>query len=175
METAATGEEVGPESIEAVGEVVALPGEDEQAAAVALAVHGSGAVELLLGVEELERKDGEAVDDEAGGLRMERDAGRGGGQESEEVFVDLLDEVVAALVEAIDGTLGSDDGGVSGVGVTGLVLPMPEVEVGLVLLEDEAVQIGGGRGRGQIRVVAVGIGCLLLAEDGRGGEHLVEG
>lgn len=106
---------------------------------------------------------------------MKRDAGPGGGQAGEQTLVDVLDEVVAELVEAVDGALGGDDGRVGGVGVASFVLLMPEIEVGPVLLEDELREIGGRRGRGQGGIVAMSVGCIMQAEDGGGGEHLVEG
>jgi hypothetical protein len=57
---------------------------------VAVLMLGGGAVELFLGVEDLEGEDGEAVDDEAGRLGVERSRGAIGG-ELEEDDVDLLD------------------------------------------------------------------------------------
>jgi hypothetical protein len=107
-------------------------------------------VELLFCVKDLEGEDGEAVDDEAGGFGVER----GGGvlrEAADEESVELLDEVVALLVEGVDGVLDLRDGGVGGVGVAGGVLLVPEVEVGAVLGEEEGVErrvccggVGGG-------------------------------
>ena len=54
------------------GEVIALLGQDAQAFLVALAVRGGGAVDLLGGVEDLEREDGKSIDDQAGRLGMQR-------------------------------------------------------------------------------------------------------
>ena len=97
---------------------------------------GRGAIKLRCGVEDFEGEDGEAVDDEARGFGVE---GRGGNfrDESEEGEVDLLDEVIAGLVEAVDIVLGLGDGVVGGVGIAGVVFAMPEVVVGAVLVEDE--------------------------------------
>ncbi len=95
------GEDVGPEGIEALGKIITLFVQHEKTGVVAVAVFGGGAVELLLGVKDFEGEDGEAVDDEAGGLGVERCVG-GGVSGGEEDGVDLLDEVVAELVEAID-------------------------------------------------------------------------
>jgi len=50
--------------------------------------------------------------------------------------VDLLGEVVAELVEAIDVVLDVDDGVIGGVGVAGGVFAVPEVVVGAMLIED---------------------------------------
>ena len=92
-------------------------------------------MDLLFGVEYLEGEDGEAVDDEAGRLGVE--GGRGVvGRDPEESEVDLLGEVVAELVEAVDVVLDVDDGGVGGVGIAGGVFAVPEVVVGAMLIED---------------------------------------
>lgn len=147
-------------------------------------VLGCGAVELLFGVEDFEGEDGEAVDDEAGRLGVQ---GRGGigGRELEEGDVDLLGEVVAELVEAVDVVLDLDDGVVGGLGVACFVLAVPEVVVGAVLVEDELVE---GRGwcwgwrrwvmavRGELVVEGDDVGCVehevviaRITEAGRGG------
>ncbi len=137
---------------------------------VAPLVLGGGAVELLLGVEDLEGEDGEAVDDEAGRLGVER---RGGmdGSELEEGGIDLLGEVVAELVEAVDLVLDVGDGGVGGAGVAGFVFAVPEVEVGAVLVEDDLVEGGGGDGGGCGGVVTVEGGLVVQGDDAVGVEH----
>jgi hypothetical protein len=117
-------------------------------------------VELLFGVKDFEGEDGEAVDDEAGGLGVERSVG-GGVSGGEEDGVDLLDEVVAELVEAIDVVFDFGDVVVGGDGVAGLVFTVPEVEVGHVLAEDEAVEVAGGRWGGSGGVVTVDVGLVL--------------
>ena len=125
---------------------------------------------LFGGMVDLQREDGEAVDDEAGRLGVQGSRGivRRKLQEGD---VDLLGEVVAELVEAIDVVFDADDGGVGGVGVAGLVFAVPEIVVGAVLVEDELVEGrggGGGRGRG---VVAVGGELVVKGEDVGGVEH----
>lgn len=129
-----------------------------------------GAVELLFGMEDLEGEDGEAVDDEAGGLGVE---GRGGvvGGELEEGDVELFGEVVATLVEAIDVVLDFDDGAVGGVGVAGLIFAVPQIIVGLVLVEDELIEGRGGLRRGERGVVAVRSAGIVESDDMRGAEH----
>ena len=114
---------------------------------VAVLVLGGGAVELLLGVKDFEGEDGEAIDDEAGGLGVEWSGGVGG-RELEEGGVDSLDEIVAELVESIDVVFDLDDGGVGGVGIASVVFAVPEVVVGLMLIEDELVEGGGWLGGG---------------------------
>ena len=147
LETAAAGEDVRPEGVEAGCEICTLFVQHEKPGLVAVLVFGSGAVELLFGVEDLEGKDGEAVDDETGGLGVE---GRGGifGREMQEGDVDLLGQVVAELVEAVDVVLDLDDSVVGGVGVAGFIFAVPEVVVGAVLVEDELVEVSGRRGGG---------------------------
>ena len=131
---------------------------------------GRGAVKLFLGVEDLEGKDREAVDDEAGGFGVER--GRGVfGRELDEGDVDLLGEVVAKLVDAIDVVLYLDDGGVRGFGVAGLIFAVPEVEVGAVLIEDEVVEGCGGLRGWECGVVTVGGGLVVERDDVGGVEH----
>jgi len=53
-------------------------------------------------------------------------------------LVELLDEVVALLVEAVDGTLDLGDASVGGVGRAGVVLFVPEIKVGAVMVLEEA-------------------------------------
>jgi hypothetical protein len=127
-------------------------------------------MELFFGVENFEGEDGEAVDDEAGGFGVE---GCGGvfGRECEEGDVDLLGEVVAKLVEAIDLMLAMDDGGVGGLGVTRFVFAVPEIEVGTMLIEDELVEGRCGDGRGGCGVVTVDGELVLEHDDVVGVEH----
>jgi len=54
--------------------------------------------------------------------------------------IDLLHEVVAELVQAVDRALGGGQRSVRGGGIAGLVLAVPEVEVGAVLVEDELIE-----------------------------------
>jgi len=147
LETAAAGEDVGPEGVEAGGKVCTLFVQHGEAGLIAVLVFRGGAVKLLFGVEDLEGEDGEAIDDEAWGFGVER-RGRVVGRELKEGDVDLLGEVVAELVEAIDVVLDADDGVVGGVGVAGFVFAVPEIVVGAVLVEDELRERrGGDRGR----------------------------
>ncbi len=71
---------------------------------------------------------------------------------AEQGAVDLLDEIVAELVEAVDGVLDLGDGGVSGIWIAGGVFLVPEVEVGAMLAYGQEVQRAGclrQRGRGR--------------------------
>jgi len=144
LEAAAACEYVTPEGVEASCEVGTLFVQHEKSRLVALLMVGSGAVELLLGVKDLEGEDGEAVDDEAWRLGVE---GRGGiaGRELKEKDVDLLGEIVAELVESIDIVFHADNDGVGGIWVAGIVLAVPQVVVGAVLVEDKLLEGVCGR------------------------------
>ena len=123
-------------------------------------------MDLFSGVEDFEGEDGKTVDDEAGGLGVQRGGFvlRTGFEEQGDVG--LLDEIVAALVESVDGVLDVGDGGVGGVGGTGVVFLVPEVEVGAVLVEDEVGEFGG-EGRECLGAMPEGVGLVVEGEDGR--------
>jgi hypothetical protein len=106
IEAATTCEDLLPELVEAGGEVCALLAEQVETGEVALAMSlgGGGAMGLLGGVVELEGKDGEAVEDEAGRFGVERRGGVLHASGGEEQAVDGFDQVVARLVEGVDGT-----------------------------------------------------------------------
>jgi hypothetical protein len=180
LETPPPGERIGPEGVEAGCEIVTLFIQHGKAAKVAVAMFGRRAVRFFIGVENFQGEDGKPVDDQAGGLGMER-SGRIlvyglPGEVIEQGEVDLLGEVVAQLVEPVDGVLHFGDGVVGGERVAGLVLAMPEVEVGLMLVEHEPVEAGAGAGCGRgrddrCRLVAVERGLVVEAEDARGVKH----
>ena len=111
LEAAMACEDLLPELVEAGGEVVALLAQQVETGEVALAMGlgGGGAMGLLGGVVDLEREDGEAVEDEAGGFGVERRGGilRAGG--CEEQAVDGFDQVVARLIKRVDGALEAGD------------------------------------------------------------------
>jgi hypothetical protein len=115
-------------------------------------------------VVDLERENGEAVDDEAGSFGMERSFGVLRACEGEEELVHLFDEVVALLVEAVDGVFDLDDARVGDVGAAGDVFFMPEIEVGQVLGADERREIGGGR-FGRVVAVPEHVRFVVEAED----------
>jgi len=190
FEAAGAGEDVGPELVEAGNEVVALFGEEGEAFAVALAmaVGSFGAGGLFVGVVELESEDGEAVDHEAGALGVERGGGVGqaaGGEGFEEAGVAALGEVVAALVEAVDGALDFGEIVVGGAGYAGAVFGMPEIEVGAMLGDEDFEEgiSGGGLGRRWEQGGGGGVGLLVPEDDGAvvkggdlgGGERKREG
>ncbi len=136
--------------VEAGGEVVALLGEDLEAVAVAVGVAGRGilAVDLFGSVEDFERENGEPVDDEAGGFGVEFSGGVGkpeGLNVVEGGAVELLGEVVAALVGFVDAALDAGELGVVGFGSAGFIFGVPELEVCEVLAGDEGEKGVGGR------------------------------
>lgn len=102
---------------------------------------GGGPISLLAGVENFEREDGEAVEHHAGGFGVELRGVDGFGQVMEEPLVDLLDKVVALLVEGVDGSLDRGDLGVGGEGIAGFVFFVPKSEVGAVLTANEIVEL----------------------------------
>ena len=146
LEAAAAALDLGPQVEEAAEEIVVLLLEEGEAVAVAgaMRVAGGGPGNLFGGVETFEGEDGEAVEHGAGGLGVERGGWGLGAGCVEEVLVDLLDEVVAALVEGVDGVLDVGDVAVRGGGVAGAVFLVPEVEVGAVVGFGEGLE-GGGR------------------------------
>ena len=99
---------------------------------------------LFRRVVDLERKDGEPVDDQAGRLGVERGVFvlRSGLVEQDQV--NLLHEVVALLIQAVDRVLHVGDGRIWSVGRAGRILLVPEVEVGLMLAHDEPEEIVAG-------------------------------
>ncbi len=120
------------------------------------ALGGGGAGGLFAGVEDLQGEDGEPVDDEAGCLGVEGRCSVLWGDGGEEPGVHLFDEVVALLVEAIDGVLDAGDLGVGGGRVAGLVFLVPEVEVGAVLAQEKLGEGGEGRVRQAVSVRRAG-------------------
>jgi hypothetical protein len=122
-------------------------------------------------MEQLEGEDGEPVDHESRrfGVQRKRRIERVGGLD--QAKVELFDEIVALLIEAIDRVLHGGDGGVRGGGVAGEVFLVPEVEVGLVLREDHLLEGGGRDGRGQGRIVSVGRGEVVQPDDALGFDH----
>lgn len=183
FEAAGAGEDLGPELVEAADEIVALVGEKRQALPVALAMAFGdfGAGDFFARVVELEGEDGEAIDDESGAFGMEfgRGVGQaGGGKGFEKLGVATLGEVVAALVQPVDGALDLGDIVVGGAGGAGAVLGMPEIEVGAVLREDQIEEetVRGGEGKERVGgspgvAMPQGDGGIVEGGDFDGGER----
>ena len=126
-EAAGSGEDLGPETVEALGEVETLLVKNGEALAVALVMSFGGvlAVGFLGGVVDLEREDGQAVDDQPGRFGVERGVGVLVAGEHEEPLVDAFDEVVPALVDAIDRVLDLGDAVVGDVRAARFVFLVP--------------------------------------------------
>jgi len=127
LETAVATAYLLPENVEAGGEVVALLAEQGEAVQIspAMGLGGGGALGLVGGVVELEREDREAVEDKSRGFGLQRGGGillPGGRQQQ---AVDGFDQVVALLVEGVDGAFEAGYGGVGGAGLAHLVLLVP--------------------------------------------------
>ena len=120
-------------------------------------------MDFFLGVKNLQREDGHAVDHHAGCFGVQRSVVVLGGGLFDQREVDALGEVVAALVQAVDVVLHFGDDLVGGEGVARFVFAMPEVEVGVVLLEDELGECVGGDGGGQGSVMPVRVGGVVHA------------
>ncbi len=169
---AAAGKNLRPKLIQAPGEIVALLDQHREPVAIALAMLFCSRLpmRLLGGVKDLQGQDGEAVDDQSGRLRVER-----GGcilltREPQQVLIDLFDQIVALLVEAVDGVLDLGDRVVGGVRAAGVVLLVPKIEVGAMLGQDQGVQVLRRRDRERIMVPGV-IGIVMRAQNGCGVDH----
>jgi len=161
------------EGVKAAGEVGGLFLEDDEAVGVAAAVclGGGFAVGFNAGVEDAKGEDGEAVDDEARGFGVERGGGVLTGEVVQEPEIDLFDQVIATLVEAVDSAFDTGDIGVGGLGVTGLVFFVPEVEVFTMLGGNEGEKLAGGRGLRSVGLVPGDGEVVMKASDGCGFKH----
>jgi len=83
----------------------------------------------------------------------------------EEIAVEALGEIVAELVELIDGALAGGDGLVAGERVAGSVFAMPEIEVGAMLVKDELVEMGICDWAWRGRVMPEERGVIVQADD----------
>lgn len=132
-----------------------------------------GAVELLPGVKDLERKNGEPIYDEPWRFRVEW-RGRMTGCGFEQCDIDPFSQVIADLIKAVDLALDAGDGGIGGAWVASFVFTMPEVEVGLMLVENKLLKLGRC-GRCIRRVVmAMKRGLVVQSDDAVGVEHACE-
>ena len=77
------------------------------------------------GVEDLERKDGEAVEDETGRLRVERSSRALRSRRLEQSAVDGFDEIIAGLIERVDSVLDLGDARIGYSGLASFVLFVP--------------------------------------------------
>lgn len=134
LETALSGEGLPPETIEAAGEIAALCLQNFEALMVALcmACGRVGASDFFLRMKKLEGKDREPVDDKAGTFGIQLGFGIGqvaGAEMVEQEQVAALGEIVAPLVNAINGALDFGDFVIGGMRSTRAVFGMPELEI----------------------------------------------
>ncbi len=148
-EAAGTGGDLPEEIGEALGEVRALVADAGEFPSAGFAMGGAGIVadRFLVHVELLEREDGKAINDHSGCLGIARDTGFHGPQFVDEHLVHFLDEVVALLVEAVNGALGPVDAFGAEVVAAGDVFLVPKLEIPEVVFlhkEGESLARGGG-------------------------------
>ncbi len=103
---------------------------------------------LFMRVEGFQSKDGQTVDDKPRRLRVKW-RNRVLLDSLKKQPIDLLHKIVAALVQPIDGALYAGDGAVGSLRVAGVILAVPQIEVGTMLLQDQVLE-----GRGRERVTA---------------------
>lgn len=137
---------------------------------VALPVFARRTMYLLFGVKNLESEDGKPVDDETGTFGVQGSC-RLMGNLLKQGEIDLLGEIVAELVEAIDAVLDLGDGMVGSVRSPSLIFAVPEIVVGLVLIEDKVIKGIVGLRRPGFRVMAVRSGLVVKRDDESGIEH----
>ena len=167
------GQNFSPKDGEAVGEVAALLLEQSQTVAVALMMLGGsiGTVSFFRRVEYLEREDRKPVDHKAGCFGVQRRGRRLRGRGFEQCYVDTFDEVVALLVQAVDGMLDFDHGSATSQRRARFVFAMPEIEVCLMLLENQLIERGGRGLQGCGGLVPVRCGPIVKPRNVRGVEH----
>ncbi len=156
LKTAFAGKDLPPKRIETVCKIHALLFKNGKAVfiAMAMSVGGGFTLGLLTRVVNLQRKNGQTVNDEARRFRVERGGAILIWNGAKKRLIDFLDEVVALLVQAIDRVL---DGGNIFSGrahVASHVFLVPEIKVGTMLIkngneqavtrDDEARQGGCG-------------------------------
>lgn len=150
LDPAATCEDFDPEFVKAAGEVAALFEEDSVAGAVAVrvALRRVWTGDLVRGMEELEGEDGETVDHQAGGFRVERRARVGepaGFEILHEEKVATFSEVISLLVHQVDVVFAQDDFVVGRIGRASIVFSVPEIEICEVLAGYYSSEFGGCR------------------------------
>ena len=93
------------------------------------------------------------------------------GRGFQEHDIDSLGEIVAELVEGIDGVLDLDHGAIGDERGAGLIFTVPKIEVRTVLVKNEGFQrIAGGKKR-SVGVVPVGGGLIVELGDEGGVQH----
>lgn len=114
----------------------------------------------------LQGDDREPVNDEAGSLGVQGCLEVLCACKQQEAFVDLLDQVVAKLVEAVDGVFDCGDGCVGGVGAAGGIFLMPKVIVGAVLCQNQVDKLSG-LGGADAQMVPLAVRIVMCADNKR--------
>lgn len=130
-----------PEAVETAGEIVALIYENLVAFAVAFGV-ASGCVgprDFFGSMENLQRQDRKAVDDEAGALGIQLGFGVGqleSAQMIEQDDVAVFGKIIAALIDAVDGAFHLRKIVIGGLRCAGFIFCVPQFEISQVLGDD---------------------------------------
>ncbi len=166
-ESALAGEHLRPEVVEALGEVGALLGQDREAVfvAVVMLVGGAGPVNFFGRVIDFQAKNRKTIDNQAGSFGVQRRFRVLRACQLQQKLVDLFDEVVSPLVDAVDRVLHLRDARVGSVGAAGVVFFVPQVEVGEVLRANERKEVCWGGFRGVI-AMPEDVGFVVQAENG---------
>lgn len=172
MEATPPGQNILPQCVETTGEIVALMLQYLQPVDVlrTMIFVGGSAIDFRRRVVQLQLQNRQPVDDQAGCFRVQRSffVLRAGGVEEQPI--DLFDEVVAPLIDRVDGVLDGGDCGILRAWIARLVFLMPQIEVGLVLSQHQRIQHGDGGGKLQ-QAMPLGGGGIVQLEDGLGLEH----
>ena len=132
-----------------------------------------GTFGLFGGVVDLERENGQPVDDEAGGLGVERRVLVLFAGLLHQQGVDLLHVVIALLVVLVDVVLYLGDGRIRGLRVASFILLMPQVEVSAMLEEHVDGELIGLALKGLVQVPGA-VGAVVECDDVVGVEHVRE-
>lgn len=177
LESALSQERLLPQAVEAAGKVAALILENFEPLTVSLsmAFRGVGPLHFLDGMKDLQSKNRKPVNDESGRLRMQlgveiRQIERA--QVIEQNHIAALGEIIAALVDSINGPFYFRKIVVSSLRGAGLIFRMPQFEIGQ-MLRDDSVQkfsiIFSGHGR--LLLVPERGQAVVLLHDFFGGEN----
>jgi len=142
LEAAGGSQGFAPQDVEAMGEISALFFKDRKTGTVARRMIWGriGAFGFFACVVDLEREDGEPVDDEARGFGVERSTLIGEVLRTKPIkegAVKLFGKIVAELIGTVDAAFYVGQSGIAGARCAGFVFNVPEVEVGAMLTSDE--------------------------------------
>ena len=149
LEAPFPGKHLPPKTIESLHQVVALLNEDMMPFPIPLgmAFGRIEAIDLLGSVEELERENGEPVDDKPRRLGVQLRAWIRQGvlpQIVEQDGVAKLCTIVSPLVLPVDGTLRADDPMVARFRQARLIFGVPDVEIGKMVRKNRLQEVTAG-------------------------------